>query len=197
MGIGKETLLNAAKKLRRKFSLLGFVLALSIAVAMIVGCSTNSTSYDDQIPVDDKLSFLEESTNGEGANASLGLFELLNEAAIKVVGVVGGSVNLSVGGTRVRFEVPAGALTIPTPISLNVTKLGTPEGDLFVYDCGPDGTQFRVDARLSQQMPVGRKYAYLYYFNEETSKWELQEVVNVTGGFATFKIKHFSKYGIS
>ncbi|MGB5107179.1 MAG: hypothetical protein WBP29_14330 [Candidatus Zixiibacteriota bacterium] len=189
--------MNAAKKLRRRFSFLGLVLALSIAVAMIVGCSTNTTSYDDQVPVDDKLSFLVESTNGESANATLGLFDLLSTLVNKIIGVVGGVINLDIDGTMARFEVPAGALTRPTRISLNVKKLGTPAGNLFVYDCGPDGTQFKVDARLSQQMPAGRKYAYLYYFNEATSKWELQEVVNVSGGYATFKIKHFSKYGIS
>lgn len=197
VSIGKESNLKHPTKFKQKLSVLGFVLALSIAVALIVGCSTNATKYEGQLPVDDKLSFLEESTNGNGASASISLFDVLNTLVDKVIGVVGGVINLEVDGTKIKFEVPAGALTHPTRITMDVQRIGTPVGKLFVYDCGPDGTKFNVDAKLSQQMPAGQKRAFLYYFNESRSKWELQEVVDVSNGYATFRIKHFSKYGIS
>ncbi|MBK7092793.1 MAG: hypothetical protein IPH59_13905 [bacterium] len=39
--------------------------------------------------------------------------------------------------------------------------------------------------------------AFLYYFNEAKGEWEFQETGQGLKGVATFKIKHFSKYGIS
>lgn len=183
---------------KRYVSTMGLLLAVSLALFMFVGCSSNSVNNDEQNPIDPKINFLYETVDAGQNYAAPPLFELLDVAASKVIGIAGGTVEIALsGGSAAQFAVPAGALIKPVEISLNVRKFATPRGPIFLYDCGPDGTQFKIPAKLSQPMPAGQEYAFLYYFNEVTKAWEFQEAVKVKQGVATFSIKHFSKYGIS
>lgn len=183
-------------KSKRYVSVMGLMLAVSLAL-FVFGCSSSPTVPNDPNPPDNKLEYLTDSEFGEDQAKSPGLFEVVEVATSEVVGILGGVVEVEVDGEKAEFKVPSGALKRPVVISLDVTKRETPLGAVYVYDCGPDGTVFSTPAELSQPMPEGRDFAILYYFNESTRMWELQEVVKVKDGVAKFKIKHFSKYGIS
>lgn len=197
-GVGKEEIVKRSSKSKRYVSIMGLLLAVSLALLMFVGCSSNSVSNDEQNPIDPKVNHLYETGEADVNYAAPPLFEVLEVAASKVIGIAGGTVEINLsGGSAAQFSVPAGALIKPVDISLNLRKFATPHGPIFLYDCGPDGTQFKFPAKLTQPMPAGQAYAFLYYFNEDSKVWELQEVVRVKNGFATFNIKHFSKYGIS
>ncbi len=185
---------------KRYVSTMGLLLAVSLALFMFVGCSSNSVNNDEQNPIDPKINFLYETVDAGQNYAAPPVFEVVEVAASEVIGLAGGTIVVALDNgkaNQAKFAVPPGALIRPVEISLNVTEYSTPFGSIFIYDCGPDGTQFRVPAKLSQPMPAGQQDAFIYYFNEATGVWELQEVVKVKKGFATFSIKHFSKYGIS
>ncbi len=183
------------RKSKRYTWISGLLIVLSIALLMFVGCSSNAVKYTDNT-TDDKFEYFFDATQRDQNQAGPALFELTETVVSEVVGVVGGTVEVA-GETGADFIVPVGALLTPVEITLEVTKIQTPLGPIYVYDCGPDGTKFKVPAKLQQPITSGQAYAFLYYFNESTGRWELQEIVKVKDGVATFNIKHFSKYGIS
>lgn len=193
--VGKEEKVKRSGTFMKYVSLIGLILATAFALFMFAGCSKNTAAPDAL--TDDKKEFLDETTLADEVYAGPRLLEVTKGAASKVVGVLGGTINVVVDGSTSTFKVPAGALLLPVNITLDVTKVETPLGAIHLYDCGPDGTKFKLPAELSQPISTGQEYSFLYYFNEVTRQWELQEIVKVKDGVATFKIKHFSKYGIS
>lgn len=195
--VGKEERVKRSSKSKRYVSIVGLLLAFCFSVFMFTGCSSNSVTPEDQNPVDEKINYLYETGEADKNYASPGLFELLEATVSQAVGFLGGTINVDLGESSASFVVPVGALLRPVNISLEVTEFSTPHGSIFIYDCGPDGTTFRSPAKLTQQMPAGQPYAFLYYFNESKGEWELQQTVKVKNGVATFNIYHFSKYGIS
>lgn len=195
--VGKEERVKRSSKSKRYVSIVGLLLAFCFSVFMFTGCSSNSVTPEDQNPVDEKVNYLYETGEADKNYASPGLFELLEATVSQAVGFLGGTINVDLGENSSSFVVPVGALLRPVNISLEVTEFSTPHGSIFIYDCGPDGTTFRSPAKLTQQMPAGQPYAFLYYFNESKEEWELQQTVKVKNGVATFNIYHFSKYGIS
>lgn len=193
--VGMEDPVKLMRKSKRYTWISGLLIVLSIALLMFVGCSSNAVKYTDNT-TDDKFEYFFDATQRDQNQAGPALFELTETVVSEVVGVVGGTVEVA-GETGADFIVPVGALLTPVEITLEVTKIQTPLGPIYVYDCGPDGTKFKVPAKLQQPITSGQAYAFLYYFNESTGRWELQEIVKVKDGVATFNIKHFSKYGIS
>lgn len=189
--------MKRSSKSKRYVSIMGLLLAFCLSVFMFTGCSRNSAAPEVQDPIDKKIEYLYETGEADKHYASPSLFELLEVEVSQVVGILGGTLSVDLDESSASFTVPAGALLRPTNIALEVTELSTPLGSIYVYDCGPDGTKFKAPAKLTQQVPDGQEYAFLYYFNTSTGVWELQETVKVKNGFATFKINHFSKYGIS
>lgn len=193
--VGKEENVKRSNKSKRYVSVMGLLLAFSLALFVSFGCSSNSVKVEDQYTPGDKADYLFD-TQEDHADKSPKLLEVTSTAVSETVGILGGALEVA-GDASTSFVVPAGALLTPVEISVVVSEFDTPLGSVYVYDCGPDGTKFKIPAKLSQQMPAGQREANLYYFNEDTREWELQEVVKVKDGVATFNIKHFSKYGIS
>lgn len=194
--LNKEEIVKRSTKSKRYVSIMGLMLAVSLALFMFSGCSSKAIE-NEQNPIDPKVNYLYETGEADQNYAGPALFDVTEMQVSKVIGILGGTINVPIRGADATFTIPAGAVLLPIEISLKVTRYGTPFGPLFIYDCGPDGTKFKVSAELSQPLPEGQNYAFIYYFNEATRNWEFQEVVKVKDGVATFKIKHFSKYGIS
>jgi hypothetical protein len=194
-GAGKEEHVKRSNKSKRYVSVMGLLLAFSLALFVSFGCSSNSIKFEDQNTSGDKLDYLYD-TQEEHADRSPKLLEETVSVVSETVGLLGGVLEVADDASTV-FVVPVGALLRPVEISIVASEFQTPLGPVFLYECGPEGTKFKVPAKLSQRMPEGQSDASLYYFNEATGAWELQEVVKVKDGVATFNIKHFSKYGIS
>jgi hypothetical protein len=195
MRVGLEDSVKRSTMANKFALVMGLLLSVSLALFMFAGCSTNSVSNDDHV-TDGKLVYLFDATHRDHNQAGPALFELTEVAVSEVVGLVGGTIEVA-GDISADFVVPAGALLAPVEIRIEASELQTPLGPIYIYDCGPDGTRFRVPAKLQQPITTGQPFAFLYYFNEATGQWELQETVKVKNGVATFNIKHFSKYGIS
>lgn len=200
-GVGKEDIVKRSKKSKWYVSGLGLTLALVFALFASFGCSSNALKTEDPTS-GDKHNYLFDTgeqvdPQDNDAIKSPRLLESAVAVVSETVGILGGELDVVVGDVNTQFVVPVGALFVPVEISVVVTKYDTPLGPVYTYDCGPDGTKFKVPAKLSQRMPDGQSTAELFYFNESTRNWELQEVVKVKNGVATFNIKHFSKYGIS
>ena len=195
--VAKEERVKKSGQFRKYASLVGILLVACVALLMFAGCSKNTAGPDEQTPPDGKLSYLYDTGRADDVQTGPSPLEITEATVSEVVGLLGGTIEVVVDGAQTNFTVPAGAVVRPVNISLEVTKYDTPLGALYIYDCGPDGTKFKTPAKLSQPMPAGQEYAFLYYFNEETGRWELQEFVKVKDGVATFSIKHFSKYGVS
>lgn len=193
-GVGKEEIVKRSNKSKRYVSVMGLLLAFSFALFMSFGCSSNSVKVDDQTS-GSKLDYLYDSQE-EHADRSPKLIDETVSVASETVGLLGGVLEVT-DDASTTFVVPVGALLRPVEISIVATEFKTPLGSVFLYQCGPEGTKFKVPAKLSQRVPEGQDEASLYYFNEATRVWELQEVAKVKDGVATFNIKHFSKYGIS
>ncbi|MGB5106077.1 MAG: hypothetical protein WBP42_05115 [Candidatus Zixiibacteriota bacterium] len=184
-------------RFRKHISRVGMFAAAVVALFVFSGCSSNSAGPDDQIPPDDKINYLYDTGRADDVSKVPSLLEVTEVFVEEIVSLLGGTIDVVVDDATATFDVPFGAILSPTNITIDVKKFDTPLGSLYVYDCGPDGTKFKLPAKLSVPMPSGQGYSYLYYYNEETETWDLQEVVKVKDGVATFKIKHFSKYGIS
>lgn len=198
--------MKRSSKSMRYVSIVGLLLAVSLALFMFAGCTRNAVNSDEQNPTDEIVNSQYET--GEADQNFAGpkitfdaltrdLSRLLKEAE-KLIDSKGGILSIELETGIAKFEVPTSALKSATLISIKVANESDPKlGSLCAYDCGPDGTTFAIDAKLSHPVAGGKLEASIYYFNEATGAWEFQEKVKVSKGYATFSIKHFSKYGIS
>ncbi len=198
--------MKRSSKSLRYVSIVGLLLAVSMVLFMFVGCSRNAVNSDDQNPTDEMVNAQYEidETVQNFAGPKITFDNLVKEIdqaikeILKLIDSKGGFLSLTLDFGTARFEVPANALAVPTWIRMAATNLVHPQlGSLKVYDFGPDGTTFAIDSKLIHPVPSGQLEASIYYFNEVTGAWEFQQRVKVSKGYATFSIKHFSKYGIS
>ncbi len=116
--------------------------------------------------------------------------------ATQTLGTAGGSVQSSDG--KARLDVPEGALTKDTDITLSVMEK---EGDTAsaIYDFQPDGLEFAKPAtlriRLEASVPEGKK-AVLAWYDEEKSEWLDLEGSRTDGQDVVANVVHFTKFAI-
>lgn len=192
----KEESVKLSRKSKQLISLVGLLLALSLSLAFLAGCSSNATAPEEQIPDDPNASWFEASAKADdlysGPIIDLGL-----DAKSLSVGISGGLLELTVDGLAVSINVPKGAVDGNVDITVDAKVVRTLLGSIYLFDFGPNGLIFNAPITVRQPMPSGQLYAFLYYFNPDTKLWELQQAVKVINGYASFNIFHFSKYGIS
>ncbi len=105
------------------------------------------------------------------------------------------------GGAYDAFVVQEESFPYDTTFVLEVIKIVTSDGEMpIVYDFGPDGLVFTECAILlvNAWEDFGKKTeeVCLYWLNEETHLWELQECLPVNDeGLVAFCLEHFTKYG--
>lgn len=115
------------------------------------------------------------------------------------------------GGTfnilRSSLSAPPGAVTTPTPVSLDITVCvpeGLPNGLDRVYDFLPEGTIFQIPVTFrvafeDAGLEVEDTYPGLikfYYFNPSTNLWEVQPTqVDWENQQFVVQLNHFSRYG--
>ncbi len=118
----------------------------------------------------------------------------------KVVDETGGVIKVQLDNEEISFYVPEGALNDEVEIRLWGFKFRTPYGDVWIYDCSPDGLQFNKPMWVEH--PVDRQdgdAAALIFIDESKagSTLEMEAVSPVVDGHVTFLIYHFSKYAIT
>lgn len=108
------------------------------------------------------------------------------------IGPDGGTVSLSSGPT---VQVPAGALSVKTPITISASTVTAPSGAVTaVYQFGPEGTSFAVPVRVSFPVPAGTKASdvTVYWTRKgSTTDWELLQTT-LSGTTASAETTHFS-----
>lgn len=122
-----------------------------------------------------------------------------------VIGPEGGEFKIVQAG--VKIEVPAGALDVPTPISITALP-----GWVVAYEFGPHGTQFRKPVKITQDLKSTGIYKqwlpYLYfkagYFQQQGDIVQrrlsatVDEIVpveiDVNARLLKFYVEHFSGY---
>jgi hypothetical protein len=175
------------------------LLALSLVMTLVAGCSSNAVAPSTDSSSLSQLNWLNSKVvpGQDGPEPRTFATEL---TASSLIGPKGGVIVIAPQGSSMmpaQFIFPNGALKVETLITVRASLVETPFGNLVVYDCGPDGTVFDEPVLVVQSEPRGKTEASLYYFNEKTQQWELQETNPAKGGSAVFHIYHFSKYGIS
>lgn len=122
----------------------------------------------------------------------------------QVVGSTGG--RISNGG--VTLDIPAGALSADTNISISIEQISetdtpgmTPVASKVILK--PEGITFSVPVSLTMTYnpkavasKLQNELTQIYYFNPATSEWELQSTtVDVIQGKLVAELSHFSTYG--
>jgi hypothetical protein len=120
-----------------------------------------------------------------------------------VIGAAGGTVTSADG--RVRIDIPPGALSQPTAISIapssdatSLSALPTPLGDAFVLS--PDGLQLNVPATLTVRVNRVPAQALgvvgVAYYDPASGTWKSVDGVqpDTTAGTVSVPITHFSEW---
>jgi hypothetical protein len=183
------------KHSRRYVSILAVLFAISISLVFISGCTQNAVAPGqddlDQTKLDVHSSDI---TTGQADRTRL---RETDGTVSGLIGPEGGVLQVKLdGSTPTIFRFPAGALTVETLITISAHVEQSPSGGLAVYDCGPAGIVFELPVEVTQPTPPNKTTASLFYFNESSLQWELQEISRISNGRALFHIYHFSKYGI-
>ncbi len=179
-------------------SIFAVLLAISISMAFIAGCSPNGTAPNREDALQNKLDWLTafDPANNADKGPVNGNFSpvLVDTVLAGTFGSQGGVLALFHDRSRLQVTFPAGCLDVETLITIHVTEIASPFGPFWVLDCGPDGTVFVKP--ISVTVTPGSASA-LFYFNDSTGAWEVQQVVSAKTVNPHFFIYHFSKYGIS
>lgn len=173
------------------------LLAISMSLAFVGGCTSNAVAPSTDNPNLSTLDWLNSSpATGQADRCPISF--MTDRTVSGLIGPKGGLLQAKLDGSvPTIFRFPAGALKVETLITIRVYREQMRFGTLEAYDCGPDGTVFDLPVEVTKPMPPGKDKASLFYFNEESMQWELQETAPVEKGAAKLHIYHFSKYGIS
>lgn len=126
-----------------------------------------------------------------------------SKARTATVGAAGGRIETTdAGGTRYRFDVPAGALLSPVAITMTPirTIAGYPlsGGMIGGVELAPSGLTFASPATLSvestRQAAAGQRLAGISYVS--SGGIPLPELAARTGSTITLPIRHFSQYTV-
>ncbi len=118
----------------------------------------------------------------------------------------GGQIDLNWGSSKNQLIVPPGAvnkrLFIEVRTSFTRENLSTGQ-NFFEFEFSPDGTKFNTPATLVIQARALNRLLgdggviKLYWYNPDTSQWEVEQSAHVRNGRVEFQIAHFSKFGVS
>jgi hypothetical protein len=182
----------------KRFYLAGVLLLLlsGLSLMLVPGCSKNTVAVSGTSAVDEQLTYLNTFFAPGGPQLGEPLDScpvLLDTVLTDLIGQSGGRFNLRNDNGILLVNIPPKALDKETDITIHVTKYKASFGPFWLLDCGPEGTVF---AQPLEVTPVGSasKTRVLFYFNEKSSQWEVEEIAVDSG---SLEINHFSKYAIS
>ena len=174
-----------------------FLVAVSICLVIISGCSTNAVSPGNG--QQQELEWLNKFFTEGGPDLGPGLGEctvLFDTTLYQWVSSSGQKFSLVVGKEEIDFDLPRYAVSYPLKLTLHITKYQAPFGSFWMLDCGPEGTRFNKPLEVIPNKEVTtNNTAVLFYYNPTANQWEVQQVANSED--SELLIYHFSKYGIN
>lgn len=181
----------------KRFYFEGVLLLLlsGLSLLLVPGCSKNTVAVSGTGSIDEQLSYLNTffSPNGPKLVPLDSCPIVLDTVISNLTDNRGAVLNLRDGANIILFTIPEGALEKETFITIHAIKYKAPFGPFWLLDCGPDGTVFAKPLAVTPRGDIG-KTRVLFYFNEKSSLWEVEEIA---GDFGSLEIDHFSKYAIS
>jgi hypothetical protein len=181
-----------------RFYIAGVLLLLlsGLSLMLVPGCSKSTVAVSGTSAVDEQLAYLNTyfSPNGPQLGEPLdSLPVILDTVLTGQIGQSGGIFQLKDEMGDLHFRIPAKALEKEINITIHAIKYKASFGPFWLLDCGPEGTVF---AKPLEVASVGNasKTRILFYFNEKSSQWEVEEIAVDSG---SLEINHFSKYAIS
>ncbi|WP_249896878.1 S-layer homology domain-containing protein [Paenibacillus sp. PK3_47] len=103
-------------------------------------------------------------------------------------------------GSEVQLQLPAGSVSGTVKIRVQEMKSERSELVSGLYEFTPDGTKFLKEAELSVTIPVTALHPAnlaLAWLDETSGQWiPVPSVLDVSTGFITGKISHFTKYAV-
>ena len=201
--------MTSQSSLKKQIPVVGTFLFAVLAIVFLSGCSQSLQGPNQTVANQRQIEWLNDNftgndiTNIKGKPGKLGGYDstdiipnaIFDTTIVFAVDNKGGSCQLVKNNDRLVFTLPGMALVSPTVLTIRVIKRPTLAGPFWQLECGPQGTAFdrALMVRVISTDLVNPNIA-LYYFNEETSLWETQQI---TGRTSAVNIYHFSKYGIS
>ncbi|MCP4632419.1 MAG: hypothetical protein GY855_05795 [candidate division Zixibacteria bacterium] len=191
------------KNRQKGYTRSAFLVMFIIGIMIITGCGNQSPVS----PVSDQASHQEpfdpSSIEGQwGRVLGFSMHDMEGGSA----GLDGTAIDVSMLGYESKYVIPADAVGDPLDITCVPSNWLTSIGMIYIYDFGPDGTEFDVSTTLSLDMDALEDYnpnskafigAELRLYNPNTGAWELQEIdTTIIDGKVEFNIDHYSRYGI-
>ncbi len=180
--------------------------SLGLVALLLTGCADNGTAPQPD-RLDAALEWLQGNVAGPGATAISGAEAdaLLNDPdyvdddkGSVVADEEGGVLTLEIDDQEIIFTIPAGAVPVGTKIEIWGFKFKSGFGEVFVYDCQPTGIHFERPLEVYHPLSrPGGDMSGLFYLGDYSYFWQLEDTERNDDGYVTFKIHHFSKYGIS
>lgn len=186
----------------------GLLLAVG-AVGLLTGCgdmATGPNSGTDDLVVVHNIGKGNDGTTINGGTTQAGLIGellngvvgLVNKSASRVVGILGGTVEVPLLAGPSKLVIPAGAVNSPQSITMNVVQAKVGNCYFTEYEFGPHGLVFNKPTQLTISLPYANgTMVTLRWLNPQTGQWEVQATRAVGAGKVQFQVYHFSKYGIS
>jgi hypothetical protein len=187
----------------RRLCLTGILALLFSGLLLIPGCSKNTVA-PTPLPVVDGLSqqkvswlnqnFAPSVPGGPLKGSPIDELPILKDTVLAAwVDHEGDELEFKDDNGKLIFKIQSNALKNYTRIVIHLTKYEASFGPFWILDCGPSGTVFAKPLQVKSEGDFG-KTKILYYFNEKTEEWEVDEIA---GESKPLEINHFSKYAIS
>jgi hypothetical protein len=122
------------------------------------------------------------------------LSDLLDSAVRLILKLLGGTISL----VDMTLDIPANSLDRNTTITVDM-----PDPDLYIYDFGPDGTQFSIPATITISYDyadlsnIDESKIRLGWWDEANGTWVTMPcAVDQSSNTVVGQIDHFSSYGL-
>jgi hypothetical protein len=177
------------------------LLAISMSLAFVGGCTSNAIAPENGKLDQTKLEWLNEFFNDGGASRGSGVDikgcpVLFDTTLSQTVNQWGAQIDMIHGVEKIGFSLPYMAVKNQVTLKIRVTKYQAPFGEFWLLDCGPNGQTFNFPLYVQpNQHIINSSTAALFYYNPSTLLWEVQATSRSSN--PQLPIYHFSKYGIS
>ena len=127
------------------------VLALSVSLAIVGGCTSNAIAPENGNQNQTKLDWLNQSFNDGGAARGSGINingcpVLFDTTLSQTVNQWGAQIDMVHGTERIGFSLPYMAVKSSVTLTIRVTKYQAPFGEFWMLDCGPQWPDFQLPA---------------------------------------------------
>lgn len=185
------------------------IAVIVLSLLLIVACSNKNVVNDDPGNLDlEAINSVELAKTVYLDNPGLAKSDLAVYSISKVeygfeITSRASSTSFYIDNQLIKIDVPANAFDqskwgARLYIYIRAEKWSTSYGNVYYYECTPEGVQFEhplVFHQPYQNRNGGNEY--LYWYNPNYKFWVVEDSDKLNSGSATFEINHFSKYAIA